>query len=233
MIRLPRLLCGALASWWVGLSRKFVEMFRLTTRVVSPPIAAVKAVGVATTILSIVYVILLVANLRPLKNKDNEFINQCPWQFPKIISCVLGARENLAGGLIGAGGASGPLLFWGGVYEEHKWIPLPEPHRTIFVVAMFCLAAFWLYVLRCQERVMYGCIEIVAAVLTFYFTVANKFPVETGLDSKEYVTACIQIAAGLYVIVRGLDNIGNGLTPGSRMHRLWWNSRFFSKSRDQ
>ena len=36
--------------------------------------------------------------------------------------------------------------------------------------------------LRCKERVLYGFIEIAAAVLTFYFTVVNKFPVETRLD---------------------------------------------------
>lgn len=127
---------------------------------------------------------------------------------------------------------SGPMLFWGSVYDEHKWIPFPEPQRTIFVVVNFCIGGFWLYVLRCQDRVIYGCIEIVAAVLTFYFTVVNKFPVETKLDSKEAVTACIQIAAGLYIFVRGLDNIGNGLTPGSRMHALWWSTRFFSRARE-
>ena len=123
---------------------------------------------------------------------------------------------------------AGPMLFWGSVYEEHKWNPIPEPHRTIFVVAMFSLGGFWLYVLRCQERVLYGCIEIAAAVLTFYFTVVNRFPVETRLELREFTTACIQIAAGLYIFVRGLDNIGSGLKPGSRMHKLWWGSRFFS-----
>ena len=77
---------------------------------------------------------------------------------------------------------SWPMLIWGSFYEEHRWNPIPEPHRTIFVVGSFCLGGLWLYVLRCQERVLYGCIEIVAAVLTFYFTVVNKFPVETRLE---------------------------------------------------
>jgi hypothetical protein len=125
-----------------------------------------------------------------------------------------------------------PALIYGSVYDEHRWFLLPEPDRTIFVVISFCIGGFWLYVLRCRDRVVYGCIEIVAAVLTFYFTVVNRFPVETKLDSKEAVTACIQIAAGLYILVRGLDNIGNGLVPGSRMHRLWWSSRFFSRVRE-
>ena len=29
----------------------------------------------------------------------------CAWEFPKAVGCILGAREGLAGGLIGAGGA--------------------------------------------------------------------------------------------------------------------------------
>jgi hypothetical protein len=31
--------------------------------------------------------------------------HQCAWEFPKAVGCILGAREGLAGGLIGAGGA--------------------------------------------------------------------------------------------------------------------------------
>jgi hypothetical protein len=43
------------------------------------------------------YAIMLIANLRPSSG------GQCPWQFPKILSCLLGT--NLAGGVVGAGGA--------------------------------------------------------------------------------------------------------------------------------
>lgn len=31
--------------------------------------------------------------------------HHCAWEFPKVVGCILGAREGLAGGLIGAGGA--------------------------------------------------------------------------------------------------------------------------------
>jgi hypothetical protein len=53
---------------------------------------------VASTIFVVSYAIMLIANISPLEDDK-----QCPWQFPKILSCVLGT--DLAGGVVGAGGA--------------------------------------------------------------------------------------------------------------------------------
>lgn len=116
-----------------------------------------------------------------------------------------------------------PLLFWGAWYEEHRWVQIPEPHRTIFLIFYFSIGGFWLYVLRCRARVTYGFIEIMAAVATFYFTVVDRFPQETAQSTKIFSLAWIQIAAGLYIFVRDLDNIGQGLAPGSWAHGIWWN----------
>jgi hypothetical protein len=113
------------------------------------------------------------------------------------------------------------LLFWGSWYEDHKWIPQPEPGRTIVLMVYFSLGAIYLYILRYRERIVYGCLEVAAAILTFYFTVAAKYPIDTKLESKDYVLAYLQIAAGMYIFVRGLDNIGQGLPPESWMHKLW------------
>ena len=46
----------------------------------------------------VAYAIMLIANVSPPKSET-----QCPWVFPKIVSCLLGT--NLVGGMIGAGGA--------------------------------------------------------------------------------------------------------------------------------
>jgi len=46
------------------------------------------------------YLVMLFANFWPPKEEQ-----QCAWQFPKVLSCVLGMRENLAGGVLGAAGA--------------------------------------------------------------------------------------------------------------------------------
>jgi hypothetical protein len=57
-----------------------------------------EAYSVIGTILLVVVGILAVANIRPMHD-------QCAWQFPKLLSCLLSTRETLAAGLIGAGGA--------------------------------------------------------------------------------------------------------------------------------
>jgi hypothetical protein len=63
-------------------------------------------------ILLIIVGTLAAANIRPIHE-------QCPWQFPKILSCLLSARETLAAGLIGAGGAIfAAWLAWTAVREQ-------------------------------------------------------------------------------------------------------------------
>src|SRR5258706_409445 len=47
-------------------------------------------------VILVAYAIMLIANVSPPKSET-----QCPWVFPKIVSCLLGT--NLAGGIIGAG----------------------------------------------------------------------------------------------------------------------------------
>jgi hypothetical protein len=53
---------------------------------------------IAIAIIVFIYAILALANIAPLNN-------QCEWKFPKALSCLLGARENLTGGLVGGAGA--------------------------------------------------------------------------------------------------------------------------------
>lgn len=70
------------------------------------------AYSVVGMILLIIVTILAIANVRPVQN-------QCAWQFPKILSCLLSARETLAAGLIGAGGAIfAAWLAWSAVREQ-------------------------------------------------------------------------------------------------------------------
>lgn len=57
-----------------------------------------QATLIAIAIIVFIYAILAVANIAPLNN-------QREWKFPKALSCLLGARENLTGGLIGGAGA--------------------------------------------------------------------------------------------------------------------------------
>jgi hypothetical protein len=86
-----------------------------------PPINLRKLFVVSTLLWIFVYAILLIANVAPFKDS-------CPWQFPKIISCALGVRENLAGGLIAAAGALfAAWLAWSAVREQIE----QERHREL------------------------------------------------------------------------------------------------------
>lgn len=115
-----------------------------------------------------------------------------------------------------------PLLYRAKWYEEHQWISVPEPFRTLYLAVVFSIAALWLYRLRWRERVLYGCIEIIAAIATFSFTVVERYPTDAPLSRERYILDGLQIAAALYIFVRGLDNIGQSLTPNSRLYRFWW-----------
>jgi hypothetical protein len=53
---------------------------------------------VAATIVATIAAVLVAANIEAVDHK-------CAWQFPSIASCLLSARETLAAGLIGTGGA--------------------------------------------------------------------------------------------------------------------------------
>jgi hypothetical protein len=58
------------------------------------------------------YAVMALANVWP-------YDRQCDWQLPKVLSCLLGARENLAGGLIGAAGAlMAAWLAWGAIQKQ-------------------------------------------------------------------------------------------------------------------
>jgi hypothetical protein len=58
------------------------------------------------------YAVIAFANLWPLDR-------QCDWQLPKVLSCLLGARENLAGGVIGAAGAlMAAFLAWAAIQKQ-------------------------------------------------------------------------------------------------------------------
>jgi uncharacterized integral membrane protein len=71
------------------------------------------AYSVVGVILLLICGILAVANIRPIHD------DQCSWQFPRILSCLSSARETLAAGLIGTGGAIfAAWLAWTAVLEQ-------------------------------------------------------------------------------------------------------------------
>jgi hypothetical protein len=121
----------------------------------------------------------------------------------------------------------------------------PQPHDPLEGISVLFRYVLWLwtaslvfaavalYELRRSFRVLYGLIEIVAAVALIYLTFKASSSIEnlrlkrvpTESDYEMAFSSVLQIAAALYVFVRGLDNTSAGLRPGSRA-RMWWDRIF-------
>jgi len=87
---------------------------------------------------------------------------------------------------------------------------------TMVGLPILGLALFWY---REKFRLSYGAFEFCVGVIMSYYVFFPTFSY-SGLG----VTEGIQILGGLYVMVRGLDNIGKGVI-GTRMEALW--KKFF------
>jgi hypothetical protein len=101
--------------------------------------------------------------------------------------------------------------------------------RSYFKGIMFAcvalLAGLVLFKLRTSARIHYGLTEIMFGMLS---VIATTSPMN-GTQSSIQV---LQIGAGVYIIVRGLDNLKIGLdaAPG---HSMWtlWNAVFTTEGR--
>src|ERR1700727_332588 len=76
------------------------------------PNRAKQGVQIAAAIFVVSWMILIAANVDPIDR-------QCPWEFPKLASCLLSARETLVAGLAAAGGALfAAWLAWGAIRDQ-------------------------------------------------------------------------------------------------------------------
>ena len=83
---------------------------------------------------------------------------------------------------------------------------------TLFVLPMLGIGLYWY---REHYRLSYGFFEFAAGLVMAYTVVFPDFDY-----SSLSVIKAIQILAGLYVMVRGLDNIGKSV-EGTRLEQLW------------
>lgn len=83
---------------------------------------------------------------------------------------------------------------------------------TMVGLPVLGLALFWY---REKFRLSYGAFEFCVGVIMSYYVLFPTFSY-SGVGVKEG----IQILGGLYVMVRGLDNIGKGVI-GTRLETLW------------
>ncbi|MER8403389.1 hypothetical protein NKH16_01330 [Mesorhizobium sp. M1307] len=92
---------------------------------------------------------------------------------------------------------------------------------VIATFILLCIKAYWL---REHRRWMYGLLEVAFAVVVVVVTSYNWIGSAPGAPpgwSFPLVSTCAQYAAGLYVMVRGLDNIGQGVKDDPVWGRRW------------
>ncbi len=71
-----------------------------------------QGIAISAIVAAAIVLILVVANLAP-------YDRQCAWVFPRIVSCLLSARETLAAGLVATGGALfAAWLAWSGLQDQ-------------------------------------------------------------------------------------------------------------------
>jgi hypothetical protein len=109
------------------------------------------------------------------------------------------------------------ISVYGAIYYEHIVFIVNNP---IFLPVAILLGGL-LYWLRFKRRVEYGVIEIFVAIAAIWVAIISS---ESPTD--DLMARATAIFAGVYIMVRGLDNIEQGL-KGERQAR--WR-RFFERT---
>jgi hypothetical protein len=84
------------------------------------------------------------------------------------------------------------------------------------------LRNFALYILRSLARVQYGFTEIMFGIVAM-FAASNATKLQTDKQ-----TMALQVAASIYIVIRGLDNVRAGIEkyPNSHPTKRLWNDLF-------
>lgn len=106
-------------------------------------------------------------------------------------------------------------ILWPNILAAGATVP------ALILITIICLVgAFAVYRFRYKYRVLYGATEIVFGILsvcysTFSLFISQNMQVEIGQSSgSKYFQITISFLAGVYVIVRGLNNVEDGLKLG-------------------
>jgi hypothetical protein len=113
------------------------------------------------------------------------------------------------------------------IYSQGGLHPASAGVALVLTAICTCFSVL-LYKLRRTHLFWYGCIEIVVGLVVQFFAFVPLRPSmslnpQTTVDLG--VLTGIGVLGGIYIIVRGLDNIDNDLPPTWRPH---WD-RFFPK----
>ncbi|WP_430256842.1 hypothetical protein [Neorhizobium sp. DAR64872/K0K18] len=94
--------------------------------------------------------------------------------------------------------------------------------REAFAFSFFLttiLAGFVFWFLREVARAFYGGLELIFALIFIYFTIFVQLP-KSGAH-QDLISTLAQLGGSLYVFVRGLDNLNQGLKDYSKVLPRW------------
>jgi len=119
------------------------------------------------------------------------------------------------------------------MYHVHKEVlsSLVGVIMAYIGVLMTIAAGLFFYRLRCRKRLWYGLVELAVAFVIIYLAFN---PPDTVLVEEKVswlgmnLRMIVGLLAGIYVMVRGLDNIEQGL---SLERRVPWDRLFYGKVR--
>ena len=86
------------------------------------------------------------------------------------------------------------------------------------------LVGLFLYWLRCRHRLWYGGFEICFAFLLIFLAFFPHRPVFLAVTEAPplfWLDSYVALIAGIYTLVRGLDNIDVGLPQSSSWRKTW------------
>jgi len=103
--------------------------------------------------------------------------------------------------------------------EKHLfWLETPTLLNLFEIIGALAFGVF-LYLLRCRKQLWYGVIELVFSVIVLTITFipqADLLAAKSALLG-DYLLKGIGTATGLYILVRGMDNVRNGLPKPARV----------------
>jgi hypothetical protein len=113
------------------------------------------------------------------------------------------------------------------------WIKKTLPHQqndaAVLIMVGALVVAALLYLLRKYCRASYGLVELSIGIILVYTTVDNAPPV---IDDTMVNLIVVQIAAGIYIIIRSFDNLAQSgffgvdpASPGARLISLFTRRR--------
>jgi hypothetical protein len=116
--------------------------------------------------------------------------------------------------ILALGLAVAPLRGFSSVALAAYWGTPPEvPDALPWTLLAIC-GGIVLYALRCWRPIIYGLIEIIAGIFIIYSSIAPaKQSVATVCNGKVlwglgcYLQSFLIVLAGVYILVRGMDNI--------------------------